>query len=166
MIDLGSVIRRRRDLAGLSQLELAMSVGYKNGGDISRVETGKQWPDAAKLQGIADALDCSVWELFAEAEGRPSALSEQRNVYRIKGDRPRMAEPPASSYLERGDPPTLDDALKDVHFMLTGAADKELLAAVSFQGMMTRYASDKVSSAINSLVMAVESLRETIENRK
>ena len=78
MIDLGSAIRTRREQTGLSQLDLAMACGYKNSSDISRVETGKQWPDASKLHLIADTLRCAVWQLFADAEGaRPLAATEQ-----------------------------------------------------------------------------------------
>ena len=82
MIDLGSAIRTRREQTGLSQLDLAMACGYKNSSDISRVETGKQWPDASKLHLIADTLRCAVWQLFADAEGaRPLAATEQPAAY-------------------------------------------------------------------------------------
>lgn len=161
MINLGAVIRRRRDLAGLSQLDLAMAVGYKNGGDISRVETGKQWPDPVKLFAIAKELGCSVTDLFAEAEsksGRPR-VSDTRAEYAV--DRSVSMPEPGRSYLDRGDPPSLDDALKDVDFMLSGTDQRELLAAIAFQGMMTRYATDRICSSINSLVMAIESLRDS-----
>lgn len=69
MIDLGSVIRRRREAAGLSQLTFALAIGYTNNSDVSRIERGTQWPDGERLKLIAAALHCAVWELFAEAEG-------------------------------------------------------------------------------------------------
>lgn len=162
MIDLGTPIRRRREQAGLSQLDLAMAVGYKNGGDISRVETGKQWPDGAKLAAIAEQLNCAVWELVAESEGVVLGTRETPQRYRAKsqqvqtqGTRPEIRDPLA--------PPTLDDALKDVRFMLTETDSPELLAAIAYQGLMTRYATDRICSALNSLIGAVESLRDEVE---
>lgn len=164
MTDIGDAIRRRRDSAGLSQLDLALAVGYKNGGDISRVETGKQWPDGMRLKAIADALKCSISELFAEAEGAiPMNASDRRAAYSVE----RTDWPPARPAPSlAGEPPTLDDALKDVNLMLTGAAQPELLAAIAYQGLMTRYQTERVCSAINSLVMAVESLRDEITAKK
>ncbi len=161
MINLGSVIRRRRDMHGMSQLDLAMAVGYKNGGDISRVETGKQWPDPVKLFAIAKELGCSVTELFADAESSRVGhrVTDSRAQYAV--EHPISTTAPDRSYLDRGDPPTLDDALKDVEFMLSSADQRELLAAITYQGMMTRYATDRICSSINSLVMAIESLRDS-----
>ena len=160
MIDLGSAIRTRRERTGLSQLELALAVGYKNSSDISRVETGKQWPDAAKLGLIADTLQCDVWELFADAQGdRPRTATERTAPYAVERPQWQPATLP-------GGPPTLDDALADVRHFLTGGAEPELLAAIAYQGLMTRYATDQISSAVNSLVMAVESLRDDIATKK
>lgn len=166
MTEIGDAIRRRRDAAGLSQLDLALAVGYKNGGDISRVETGKQWPDATKLKAISEALKCSISELFAEAEGwRGKAPIASENLATYGSASGEWRPPPPAPTLG-GEPPTLDDALREVKSMLTGGDQPELLAAIAYQGLMTRYQTERVCSAINSLVMAVESLRDELTNRK
>lgn len=68
----------------------------------------------------------------------------------------------ARSWVDSGDPPSLDDALADVKLMLTAGNSPELLAAIAYQGMMTRYATERICSALNSLVGAVESLRDEV----
>ncbi|MCB1889695.1 MAG: helix-turn-helix transcriptional regulator [Rhodocyclaceae bacterium] len=162
MIELGSAIRRRREQAGLSQLDLALAVGYKNSGDISRIETGKQWPDAAKLSAISQTLSCAVYDLFAESEGRAMRqIEESQTQYQALG---RAQRPESGRRLDH-EPPTLDDALKDVEFMLTGGDQRELLAAIAYQGLMTRYSTERICSALNSVVMAIESLRDEVEKK-
>lgn len=163
MLDIGNAIRNRRERAGLSQLDLALAVGYKNSSDISRVETGKQWPDAAKLSAMALQFGCSVSELFADAEGRPPGTREHLPSYNVQGQAQRSAPQPQPPQRDPLDPPTLDDALVDVRFMLTGTDSPELLAAIAYQGMMTRYATERVCSSLNSLLGAIESLRDEVE---
>ncbi|HRO00398.1 MAG TPA: hypothetical protein PLX43_02665, partial [Nitrobacter sp.] len=60
---------------------------------------------------------------------------------------------------------TLDDAPTDVQHMLTGGDNRELLAAIAYQGMMTRYATTKIVDTLNSLVQVVERLQETAEKK-
>lgn len=147
----------------MSQLDLALAVGYKNGGDISRIETGKQWPDAAKLSAVAQALSCNVYELFAEADGQKPRHVEEPRPASFQGQSQLALSAPGRNEF---DPPTLDDALKDVHLMLTGGEQPELLAAIAYQGLMTRYSTERICSALNSVVMAIEALREVAEKQR
>ena len=162
MIEVGNVIRRRREAARMSQLSLALAIGYKNNSDISRIEKGAQWPDAEKLALIADALNCSVTDLFAEAEGKVQGTREAPAPYPVMRT-PHPEEVASPAERDPLTPPSLDDALQEVRFMLTGTDSPELLAAIAYQGLMTRYATERICSSINNLVVAVESLRDEIE---
>lgn len=150
----------------MSQLSLALAIGYKNNSDVSRIEKGTQWPDFDKLTSIAKHLDCAIWELFAEAEGVGPAGEVPRQPKRREPPPLLATEPPARTYLQRGDPPSLDDALKDVAFYLREGEGQELLASIAFQGMMTRHAAERICSALNGVAMAVESLRDAVEGGK
>lgn len=90
-------------------------------------------------------------------------MSEE--VEGLRAEEPRSSYTTCSPDLPRDPlaPPTLDDALKDVQFMLTETDSPELLAAIAYQGLMTRYATDRICSALNSLIGAVESLRDEVE---
>ncbi len=43
-------------------------------GNLSRIETGKQWPREETLKAIADALGCSVADFFSTAEASTVAM--------------------------------------------------------------------------------------------
>ncbi|WP_198148456.1 helix-turn-helix domain-containing protein [Elstera litoralis] len=46
-------------ISSASSDEISISAGY-----LSQIETRKLWPSAARLQAIADALDCSIKDLL------------------------------------------------------------------------------------------------------
>jgi transcriptional regulator with XRE-family HTH domain len=56
------VLRRYRDIAGLSQQELADSIGVSKG-FVSALEGGRSVPNLDRLVQIADALQVSPGEL-------------------------------------------------------------------------------------------------------
>ncbi len=57
-----NILRRRKEL-GLTQESLALMIDWDSG-NISRVERGEQYPNEHRLAQIADALKCSISELF------------------------------------------------------------------------------------------------------
>lgn len=57
-------IKALRNQAGLSQTELAMAVGVTQG-TVSQWESGSSRPRTELLPKIAQALHCSIGDLFA-----------------------------------------------------------------------------------------------------
>ena len=55
----------RRKAVGLTQGELALRLGVARAA-LGRWECGKSWPSARLLPVIADALHCSVDDLYRE----------------------------------------------------------------------------------------------------
>ena len=74
----GLAYRRKR--AGLSCQQLADMIGLKSRQLINMYETGAAWPSARILPALADALVCSIDELYeappAEAEDSEDSLAE------------------------------------------------------------------------------------------
>ena len=68
-LELGQVIRERRQLLGLSQEKPAGKVGTALS-YVSEIETAKVSPSVAVLRRIADALDTQLSTLIAEAEAK------------------------------------------------------------------------------------------------
>lgn len=68
---LGQNIRFFRNLAGLTQQELADKVGLESGPYISFIENGKKWPRAETLTKISKALKVKVRDLLDEERGKP-----------------------------------------------------------------------------------------------
>lgn len=64
---LGEKIRTAREVAGLTQLQLAHAAGYKGrtaGAYVSRIESGFQEPRLGNLGRIAEALGVRVEDLL------------------------------------------------------------------------------------------------------
>lgn len=78
-LQLGTSIRGLRKAVGMSTLELANAC-QSDVGNISRIERGKQWPNAAMLERIADALGVSASVFFA-ATRRAQQMEEPANEY-------------------------------------------------------------------------------------
>ena len=79
----GQEIRRQREAKNWSQAKLGVLSGIGPSG-ISQIETGRRNPSAASLQGIAEALDVEVGELFPKAQ---SALPLETAVHDRMQDR-------------------------------------------------------------------------------
>lgn len=60
----GEAIRRHRERLKLSQTALGERIGVKPG-NISRYESGKQWPEKDRLYALADVFGVSVTELLS-----------------------------------------------------------------------------------------------------
>ena len=69
----GSAIRQRRRLLGLSQEGLAASAGVHRT-YVGSVERGERNISLINLARIASALDCQPSELLSDAEGRLSGV--------------------------------------------------------------------------------------------
>jgi len=63
---LGDQIKHYRKQAGLSQQELAETIGYKSGTAISLIESGDRGIDVKDLSSFAEALGISVPILLGE----------------------------------------------------------------------------------------------------
>ena len=76
-MDLANNIRRRRLEMGLSQQELADSVGYKSRSAIAKIEMGENNIPVSKLLEIAEALDTKAEYLLAG--NNSTSLGTKRN---------------------------------------------------------------------------------------
>jgi transcriptional regulator with XRE-family HTH domain len=73
-VTLGARVKKRRQQLGLTQVQLAQSVGVSNA-TIAYVETGRNEPQASTLGGLALALDVTAdWLLW----GREVVLSDTK----------------------------------------------------------------------------------------
>lgn len=70
-------LRTKRRERGLSQEELVERIGITaDGSIISKWENGKHFPKKSVWQSLADALDCTVEELFGDDESLSRAASD------------------------------------------------------------------------------------------
>lgn len=95
---LGRNVRARREQIGLSQAKLAEAVG-KTDTSIGLLERGKVWPEFESLTAIADTLNCSVDDFFADVKPTPDATAtdlldilKQKNaeITRLKAELERL----------------------------------------------------------------------------
>ena len=73
----GACIKARREMQGMTQLELAKRVGLRHNSTISMYEAGLRQIDADRLPEFAAALGCGVAELLgltASEEGNKDAV--------------------------------------------------------------------------------------------
>ncbi len=59
-----------RQRAGLTQTELAAKIGVTQPA-VAQLELTDRYPDASRLPAIADALECSIDELFGRSPPSP-----------------------------------------------------------------------------------------------
>jgi transcriptional regulator with XRE-family HTH domain len=154
-MNIGHAIKRRRENAGLSQLELALRMGdvAASPSDISRIENGKQWPSQDKLLAIAAVFRCPVAELFRDddypkekEDHVPTNYSQQEpQVYTLGSEEPNLDR--AKEIVDQELNPTDEDT-------------RAKLAVELYSAALAKHNTDRIVSAINSLVMAVESIRE------
>ena len=67
----GRKIREIRKAKNLNISDVEIKAGISEG-NLSRIETGKQWPREETLKAIAEALECQVADFFSET----AAISE------------------------------------------------------------------------------------------
>jgi transcriptional regulator with XRE-family HTH domain len=153
-MNLGNAIKRRRESARLSQLDLALQMGegLANPSDISRIENGKQWPTKEKLEAIASVFGCPVAELFMDDDYELPTSRPAKNL--------GASERPSAYALGEADP-SIDRALEVVEYELPAVDPKTqaILAVEIYKVSVSKQSADRIVSAINSLVMAVEQLR-------
>ncbi len=77
---LGNAIKQLRAAKKMSQQDLADMLGVDKG-NVSRYESGKQFPDIDKLEKIASAFNVTVSALFEMAEGieQPNVTGLRKN---------------------------------------------------------------------------------------
>lgn len=78
--ELGTAIKELRKERNMSQEALGNAIGVDKG-NVSRYESGKQFPELDKISNIAEALGVEVWELFAKAQG--CNFSEASELYKV-----------------------------------------------------------------------------------
>lgn len=66
---LGISIAKQRELAGLTQEQVAEKLGIGNEA-VSRIERGVVEPSAVRMMQLADVFDCSVMVFFEESSER------------------------------------------------------------------------------------------------
>jgi SOS-response transcriptional repressor LexA len=101
----GGEIRRRRKALGMTLEELAFQIGGDNG-NLSRLERGKQGYSDETLRKIAQALGCSVADLFSGAERESNVTQVPLGTRRI----PLVSYVQAGHMTEAVDPYALGDA--------------------------------------------------------
>lgn len=101
----GGEIRRRRKALGMTLEELAFQIGGDNG-NLSRLERGKQGYSDEMLRKIAQALGCSVADLFSGAERESNVSQVPLGTRRI----PLVSYVQAGHMTEAVDPYALGDA--------------------------------------------------------
>ena len=150
---IGAQIKRIRTQRGISQLDLALAIGYNGQGNVSRIEKDEQWPDGERLDAIADALGCNVSDFFVYAECE--------NEAEINTGHHSCAER-IVSYMAGEKEPSLDEALRAVEFELPAidSRTQAVLTVEVFKAVVSKQNTDRVVGALNSLVIAVEQMGE------
>lgn len=77
-------IKTCREAAGLNQSELARKLGISPGA-VCIMEMPGKYPVASRLPRIADALDCSIDELFGRRPRPRDKYSISEEVWRYNG---------------------------------------------------------------------------------
>ena len=86
----GNAIMKRRQRKGLTQAEFAKLLGIEQH-SLSRMEKGTIAPKMSRLQQIADYLECSVADLFRQADS-PSYAKAQELCYMLDEIPPEMQD--------------------------------------------------------------------------
>ena len=63
-------IRRRRELLGMTQEELAKKLGYKSKSSINKIENGRRKLPRKMVREFSEALFCSPSDLSVDLTGR------------------------------------------------------------------------------------------------
>lgn len=84
---IGERIKNRREDLNLSQMDLAIKLGYKSRSSVNKIELGLQNLTQSKIKAVADALDTTPAYIMGWEEISPTPISESegRNVIRIAG---------------------------------------------------------------------------------
>jgi transcriptional regulator with XRE-family HTH domain len=67
-MNIGSIIKGRREELGLSQTDLALRLGYKDKSAISRIESGENDIPRRKIPSFAKALQLQPVDLIGQDE--------------------------------------------------------------------------------------------------
>lgn len=95
-VEIGQLIKGRRERAGLSQAELASSLGWDHHQTVGAIEAGKREVKAWELAQLASVLNCNLADLLPTTDAPParpfvlwrdrpsanSALAEERFIKR------------------------------------------------------------------------------------
>jgi SOS-response transcriptional repressor LexA len=122
----GTEIRKRRKALKWTLEELANRIGTDTG-NLSRLETGKQGYSDETLHKIANALGCSLSDLFAQSEDAPNIAASTIGSRRI----PLVNYVQAGAMREIGDQAWIGDAAE---FLLTDLELSSASFALSIKG--------------------------------
>ncbi len=98
---IGDVLRRRRKERAETLEEVAFRAD-SNASNISRIERNQQQVSAELLERLAEALECSVADIYAEmgaAKGKPSKLPDKETEDAINIQRSLRALSPQNRLL-------------------------------------------------------------------
>lgn len=115
-IPIGEVVKKLRESQGLSQQALADKVSklqgsLVSGGNISRLETGKQGYSEERLENIAEALGTCLTEIFSLAEGLDEFTELTRKISTLNQENRQKVEQIVLLYvdMESKEPPNQED---------------------------------------------------------
>ena len=74
-MEIGQIIKRRREELGLSQEELAIKAGYKSRSSINKIEVDGRGLPQSKIIAIANALKTTPAYLMGWESDTPSAFN-------------------------------------------------------------------------------------------
>ncbi len=136
----------------MSQLDLALAIGYNGQGNVSRIEKDEQWPDGERLDAIAKALECNVSDFFIHAE---YATEDGANEIRLASERIRR-------YVVGGEYTSLDEALQAVETELPAVDPRTeaILAVQVFSAQVSKHNADRLVSALERIASSIEQLKE------
>lgn len=70
----GEKLRLMREIAGLTQIDMAKKVRYRSSSSIARIEAGEQAPRPHKIKALAKILNIPPEDLFAEIEDQEAVM--------------------------------------------------------------------------------------------
>lgn len=83
---IGRKIRSLREVAGITQEELALRVGYTNNSMISQIESGGKEPSVGQIKELAAALNVPVHMIVDENEYTEQELKAYISLRRLFQD--------------------------------------------------------------------------------
>lgn len=78
---IGERIKYRREELNLSQMDLAIKLGYKSRSSVNKIELGLQNLTQSKIKAVADALDTTPAYIMGWEEGIPTSITENEDAF-------------------------------------------------------------------------------------
>lgn len=79
-MEIGQIIKKRREALGMSQEELAKKVGYKSRSSINKIETDGRGLPQSKIKAFATALDTTPAYLMGWIDENGLTPKDERDI--------------------------------------------------------------------------------------